>query len=150
MSNYVIEAKKFLEDCNATMQFMYLGTEVNKDWNETKKRDTYMVNIRTPLGNMQVKFWDSIVNTLKNNDRYLSGLKKKIQITEYDVLSCLQKYDVGDILGIAISVVCNAGRMVVQIAGTICNGIINLIQSIANGIASIVTLNKTCKQPCEA
>ena len=53
---------------------------------------------------------------------------------------------VGDILGIAISVVCNAGRMVVQIAGTICNGIINLIQS----IASIVTLNKTCKQPCEA
>lgn len=57
---------------------------------------------------------------------------------------------VGDILGIAISVVCNAGRMVVQIAGTICNGIINLIQSIANGIASIVTLNKTCKQPCEA
>ena len=57
---------------------------------------------------------------------------------------------VGDILGIAISVVCNAGRMVVQIAGTICNGIINLIQSIANGIASIVTLNKTCKQPCNA
>lgn len=57
---------------------------------------------------------------------------------------------VGDILGIAISVVCNAGRMVIQIAGTICNGIINLIQSIANGIASIITLNKTCKQPCNA
>ena len=51
---------------------------------------------------------------------------------------------VGDILGIAISVICDAGRMVVNIAGTICNSIINLIQSIANGIASIVTLNKTC------
>lgn len=51
---------------------------------------------------------------------------------------------VGDILGIAISVVCDAGRAVVNIAGTICNGIINLIQSVANGIARIVTLNKTC------
>ena len=97
MSEYVIEAKKFLEECNATMNFMYLGTEVNKDWNETIKRDTYMVNIRTPLGSMQVKFYDSIKNTLKNKERHLSGLKEKVQITEYDVLSCLQKYDVGDI-----------------------------------------------------
>lgn len=97
MSDYVNQAKKFLESCDATMNFMYLGTEVNKDWNETRERDTYMVNIRTPLGNMQVKFYDCIKNTLKNEDRYLSGLKKKIQITEYDVLSCLQKYDVGDI-----------------------------------------------------
>ena len=97
MTDYVNQAKKFLESCDATMNFMYLGTEVNKDWNETRERDTYMVNIKTPLGNMQVKFWDSIVNTLKNNDRHLSGLKKKIQITEYDILSCLQKYDVGNI-----------------------------------------------------
>lgn len=97
MSEYTNQAKKFLEDCNATMQFMHLGTEVNKDWNETRKRDTYMVNIRTPLGNMQVKFWDSTKNTLKNKERHLSGLKEKIQITEYDVLSCLQKYDVGEI-----------------------------------------------------
>ena len=97
MSNYVNQAKNFLKDCNATMEFIYLGTEINKNWNETRERDTYMVNIRTPLGNMQVKFWDSINNTLKNKERHLSGLKKKIQITEYDVLSCLQKYDVGDI-----------------------------------------------------
>ena len=97
MSNYVNQAKKFLEDCNATMQFIYLGTETNKNWNETRERDIYMVNIRTPLGNMQVKFYDSINNTLKNKERHLSGLKKKIQITEYDVLSCLQKYDVGEI-----------------------------------------------------
>ena len=85
MSEYTNQAKKFLESCDATMNFMYLGTEVKKDWNETRKRDAYMVNIRTPLGNMQVKFWDSIVNTLKNKERHLSGLKKKIQITEYDV-----------------------------------------------------------------
>lgn len=51
---------------------------------------------------------------------------------------------VGDILGIAINVVCNAGHMVVNLATTVCHSIVNLIQSIANGIASIVTLNKTC------
>lgn len=97
MSNCVNQAKIFLKSCNATMEFMYLGTEINKNWNETRERDTYMVNICTPLGNMQVKFYDSINNTLKNKERHLSGLKKKVQITEYDVLSCLQKYDVGDI-----------------------------------------------------
>lgn len=51
---------------------------------------------------------------------------------------------VGDILGIAINVVCNAGRMVINIASTVANSIINLIHSIASGIASIVTLNRTC------
>lgn len=51
---------------------------------------------------------------------------------------------VGDILGIAISVVCNAGRMVVNLASTVCHSIVNLIQNILNGVASIVTLNKTC------
>lgn len=51
---------------------------------------------------------------------------------------------VGDILGIGISVVCNAGRMIINLASTVCHGIINLIQSIANGLASIVTFNKTC------
>lgn len=51
---------------------------------------------------------------------------------------------VGDILGIAINVVCNAGHLIVNIASTICHSIVNLIKSIASGIASIVTLNKTC------
>lgn len=51
---------------------------------------------------------------------------------------------VGDILGVGISVVCNAGRMVVNIAGTIANSIIDLICMIANGIVSVVTMNKTC------
>ena len=51
---------------------------------------------------------------------------------------------VGDILGIAIGVVCNAGRTIVTIAGTIANGIINLIESIFNGAVRIITLNKTC------
>lgn len=95
MSKYVKQAKDFLESCNATMEIMYLGTEVNKDWDEKRERDTYMVNIRTPKGNMQVKFWDSINNTIKNSDSRRIN-KLRIKPTEYDILSCLQKYDVGD------------------------------------------------------
>ena len=96
MREYVKQAKDFLKSCNATMDIMYLGTEVNKDWDEKRERDTYMVNIRTPKGNMQVKFWDSISNTIKNSD--LRRINKPlIKPTAYDILSCLQKYDVGDI-----------------------------------------------------
>lgn len=51
---------------------------------------------------------------------------------------------VGDILGIAINVVCNAGRMVVNIVATVANSILNLLQSILYGVASIITCNKTC------
>lgn len=51
---------------------------------------------------------------------------------------------VGDILGVAISAVCNAGHMVINIASTIAHGIVNLIYGIASGLASIVTFNKTC------
>lgn len=93
MSKYVKQAEDFLESCNATMDIMYLGTEVNKDWDEKRERDTYMVNIRTPKGNMQVKFWDSINNTIKNSN----FRRLRIKPTAYDILSCLQKYDVGDI-----------------------------------------------------
>ena len=96
MSKYVKQAKDFLESCNATMEIMYLGTEVNKDWDEKRERDTYMVNIRTPKGNMQVKFWDSINNTIKNSD-FRRINKLRIKPTAYDILSCLQKYDVGTI-----------------------------------------------------
>lgn len=51
---------------------------------------------------------------------------------------------VGDILGIAVNVICNGGHMIVNLLGTVAHGIVNLIQGIANGLASIVTLNKTC------
>ena len=96
MNEYVKQAKDFLESCNATIEIMYLGTEVNKDWDEKRERDTYMVNIRTPKGNMQVKFWDSINNTIKNSDLRRIN-RSRIKPTAYDILSCLQKYDVGDI-----------------------------------------------------
>ena len=96
MSEYVKQAKDFLASCNATMKMMYLGKEANANWDETRERDTYMVNIVTPRGNMQVKFWDSIKNTRMNIDRGY-GAYPRIYPTAYDILSCLQKYDVGGI-----------------------------------------------------
>lgn len=94
MNEYVKQAKDFLQDCNATMTMMYLGKEANENWKETRERDTYMVNIRTPKGNMQFKFWDSVRNTRTNQKRKLYRLPIK-EPTEYDILACLQKYEVG-------------------------------------------------------
>ena len=96
MNKYVKQAKDFLKSCNATMEIMYLGTDVNKDWYDQRERDTYMVNIRTPKGNMQVKFWDSINNTLKNSNLRRIN-RSRIKPPAYDILSSLQKYDVGDL-----------------------------------------------------
>ena len=86
MSEYVKQAKDFLASCNATMKITFLGKDVNRMWGESQLRNTYRATIRTPLGSMWVKFWDSYNNTSK-------GIKP----TEYDILACLQKYDVGSL-----------------------------------------------------
>lgn len=84
MNEYTKQAKDFLESCNATMKIIYLGKDTNKTWNDKTLRNTYRAIIKTPKGNMSIKFWDSIANT--------EGGELP---DEYDVLSCLQKYDVG-------------------------------------------------------
>ena len=84
MSEYVQQAKDFLESCNATMKITYLGRFKNSNWNEDFYRNTYRATIKTPYGTMWVKFWDSLANMSNNK-----------QPTEYDILACLQKYDVG-------------------------------------------------------
>lgn len=96
MNEYTRIAEKFLKDCDAKMTIIYLGMEINKNWNEKCKRDVYLVNIVTPLGDMQVKFWDSVYDTEKNTQRKLCGQSLK-KPTAYDILSCLTTYDVGDI-----------------------------------------------------
>ena len=86
MNEYVKQAQDFLKSCNATMQITYTGIGTNKDWDDKKLRNTYSVTITTPKGNMKIKFWDSIYNT-----------EHAIKPTEYDILACLEKYDVGTI-----------------------------------------------------
>ena len=86
MNEYVKQAKDFLESCNATMKIIRIGREKNKDWNDKDWRNTYRATIKTPLGSMHIKFWDSIYNTQNGREP-----------NEYDILACLQKYDVGTI-----------------------------------------------------
>lgn len=78
--------RNFWANCNATMKIKYLGCEQNESWNDGSWHNTYRATIKTPLGTMWVKFWDSTFNTQ-------NGRKPN----EYDILSCLQKYDVGTI-----------------------------------------------------
>ena len=96
MTDYNKQARDFLEDCNATLDIMYLGRNVNENWDEKRERDNYLVNITTPLGNMQVKFWDSVINTRKNR---LAHEECRVwrKPTAYEILACLTTYDVGDI-----------------------------------------------------
>ena len=84
MSEYVKQAKDFLESCNATMKITYAGMELNSNWKDKELRNTYFATITTPRGTMKVKFWDSVYNT-----------ERGIKPTEYDILACLEKYDVG-------------------------------------------------------
>lgn len=96
MTDYNKQARDFLEDCGATMKVMYLGRNVNENWDEKQERDNYLVNITTPLGNMQVKFWDSVINTRKNRLAH-EECRLWRKPTAYDILACLTTYDVGDI-----------------------------------------------------
>ena len=120
MSEYVRQAKDFLESCNATMEIEYVGIE-KPNWDDKPHR-TYDCKITTPKGKMMVHFYDSTANTElwmisdkeyyeKKFRRYYDGLtyqekirwlknfkekREKAIPTEYDILACLQKYDVGD------------------------------------------------------
>ena len=84
MNEYVKQAKDFLENCGATMKIEYLTVDINKTWNDNVYRNVYRASIKTQLGVMSVKFWDSAYNTENN-----------IKPTEYDILACLQKYELG-------------------------------------------------------
>lgn len=50
---------------------------------------------------------------------------------------------IGDILGVAIGTVRNAGHTVVDIISAILHGAVNLVCNVASAISRIVTLNKT-------
>ena len=118
MKEYVKQAKDFLESCNATMEIKYVGLE-KPNWDDDPHR-TYDCTIKTPRGKMMVHFYDSIANTEvympfdeyyeKKSRRSYSALSYNEKVsfqkelkhkraeaipTEYDILACLQKYDVG-------------------------------------------------------
>ena len=118
MSEYVKQAKDFLESCNATMEIKYVGLE-KPNWDDKPHR-AYDCTIKTPRGEMMVHFYDSTANTevympldeyyekkyrrsysaLSYNEKVrfqkeLNAKRAEAIPTEYDILTCLQKYDVG-------------------------------------------------------
>ena len=121
MNEYTLQAQEFLKRCNAQMTINYMGLR-NTDWDE-ELHDFYMVNIVTPRGTMSVNYYDSLYNTeLKNlpidklyekrhkryydsllmweQTKFLNQIKKEredVKVTEYHILSSLEKYDVGSI-----------------------------------------------------
>ena len=121
MNEYVKQAKDFLNKANAKCEIVYGGISRNETWKETAKRNWYDVTITTSRGKMSYIFWDSINNTeisqmtleeyvekklkrrysdfsydeRKKAERELKKLKTEAVPSEYDVLACLEKYDVG-------------------------------------------------------
>lgn len=121
MNEYVKQAKDFLNKANAKCEIVYGGISRNETWKETAKRNWYDVTITTSRGKMSYVFWDSINNTeisqmtleeyvekklkrrysdfsydeQKKAERELKKLKTEAVPSEYDVLACLEKYDVG-------------------------------------------------------
>ena len=119
MNEYVKQAKDFLTSCNATMEIKYAGLET-PNW-DNKPHCTYDCTIKTPRGTMMVHFYDSLHNTeifsMTPNDYLTKNLRihpgcatyqQKVKAlkavekmraeatpTEYDILACLQLYDVG-------------------------------------------------------
>lgn len=122
MCEYLSQVKSFLNKVNAKCSIVYGGIARNENWKEKEKRNWYDVTIYTPRGTMTFVFWDSIRNTeittmtledyltrkLKSGsiedisyserikaEKKLKQLKKEAVPNEYDILACLQKYDVG-------------------------------------------------------
>ena len=122
MNEYLKRAKEFLNKANAKCEIVYGGISRNENWKEKAKRNWYDVTITTPRGKMTFTFWDSIHNTeistmtfeeyVKKKPIYnrvedmlygekvkakndLARLKADAVPNEYDVLACLEKYDVG-------------------------------------------------------
>lgn len=119
MNEYVKQAQGFLKSCNATMKIEYVGLE-RPNW-DSKPHTTYDCTIKTPRGEMKVHFYDSAAHTeilsisldeycCKKYKMHFRDLfySEKVKVskqyeqrkndaipTEYDILACLQKYDVG-------------------------------------------------------
>lgn len=121
MNKYRQKALNFLNETNTTCTITYGGIARNEKWKENEKRNWYDVTINTPRGEYSYVFWDSIYNTQIMNmtlEQYvrdklrcelydlsykektkanhdLQAMKKQAVPDEYDVMSCLQLYDVG-------------------------------------------------------
>lgn len=85
-NEYEDTAINFLKKHNITLKVIYDGKRVPNWDNNGKEHNTFNCILSTNKGSMSFNFYDSIVNTNKAKIVYPSS---------YDILSCLQTYDVG-------------------------------------------------------
>lgn len=86
MSEYDKQARNFLRECDATMEIKLVERNAIH-WDDGYTHNKYKFIITTPFGIMEDFFYDSYHNTING----INGA------TEYAILSCLEKYDVGTI-----------------------------------------------------
>ncbi len=85
MRDYRKETQDFLNRVNATVTISFLEKgKVPQYWNESTLHNIYKVTVKRNGRQYTYKFYDSIHNTQNN-----------IKPDAYDVLACLEKYDVG-------------------------------------------------------
>jgi hypothetical protein len=120
-NEFTRQADEFLEKANAKLTIRWIGLMRNEMWDGKELRDRYEITLTTPKGSMTIDFWDSIHDTeihnitaakyaeikykqhwelLWNNERQkiykeLSQAKQDAEVTAYDILSCLEKYEIG-------------------------------------------------------
>lgn len=130
--------------------------ELKKDFQETAKAIKETLN----------EFSDDVINEgaeVKKARGFLQDFTKYIRSDAFkkDVNDTAKKYNlppkklaenffekalgtIGDVLGITINCVGNAGHMLVNLLATIAHGAVDIIVMVANSLARVFTLNKTC------
>ena len=122
-NEFTRQADEFLEKANAKLTIRWIGLMRNEMWDEKELRDRYEITLTTPKGSMTIDFWDSIHDTEIHNMtaseyakkiyrlhwesvecdynmkvkicKELSQAKQNAEVTAYDILSCLEKYEIG-------------------------------------------------------
>lgn len=82
-NEYVKQARDFLKKTKTTLKIEYFITD-RYFVGDKEVRNIYKCVLKNKRGQYTFKFGDSVYNTIEN-----------IEPTEYDVLSCMIKYDVG-------------------------------------------------------
>lgn len=96
MNNYEQQAQDFLNKTRATFKAKFIKNDFYFD-DDTEKRDIYRITLRRGRNKMVFNFG----NSLNDSGFKVEMDKKFLKIhypkapTAYDVLACLQKYEVG-------------------------------------------------------
>lgn len=103
MNNYEKQAQDFLDKTQTTFKAEYIKTDFHFD-GDKEKRDIYKITLQRGNRKMVFNFGQSIVNSsiFQPQTNYSRGvnaqrilLKRGKAPTPYDILACLQKYEVG-------------------------------------------------------